>query len=238
MFGRFLELAIATQDILRSVQFYERLGFTQQPAGDAWRHRYAVLSDGRIALGLHERALSSPAPSFVLPELALARARLTAQGIAPEHTELREDSLHYLLLRDPGNHAVVLQEARSFSPSAPTTPTPCGYFLHLSLPQGDFVQARTFWEAAGLIALPSAEQPYEHLPLTGDQFELAFHRRAACAQPLLVFDSSDLRATIRVLHERGLSASPRRLTGLGLPEHLLLEAPEGTLLVIVNGDAP
>ena len=61
MFGRFLELGIATQDIATSVQFYERLGFSQLITGDAWSHRYGVLGDGRVHLGLHERAMPSPA---------------------------------------------------------------------------------------------------------------------------------------------------------------------------------
>ena len=57
MFGRFLELGIATPDIAASVQFYERLGFTQLLTGDAWPHRYGVLSDkwgNRWAIATHK----------------------------------------------------------------------------------------------------------------------------------------------------------------------------------------
>ena len=84
MFGRFLELAIATADIAASVQFYERLGFAQVPTDDAWSHRYGVLTDGRIHIGLHEREMPSPSICFVLPELAQARARLTAARFEQE----------------------------------------------------------------------------------------------------------------------------------------------------------
>ena len=83
MFGRFLELGIATPDIAASVQFYERLGFTQLLTGDAWPHRYGVLSDGRISLGLHERDMPSPSLCFVLPDLARARTRLAMAHIEP-----------------------------------------------------------------------------------------------------------------------------------------------------------
>jgi len=80
MFGRFLELGIATPDIAASVQFYERLGFTQLLTGDAWPHRYGVLSDGRIHLGLHECSMPSPSVCFVLPELAQADPRWIKQA--------------------------------------------------------------------------------------------------------------------------------------------------------------
>ncbi|MGH8231436.1 MAG: hypothetical protein ACRESY_06410, partial [Steroidobacteraceae bacterium] len=69
MFGRFLELGIATPDIAASVQHYERLGFSQLITGDAWTHRYGVLSDGRVPLALHQRPMPSPTLTFVLPQL-------------------------------------------------------------------------------------------------------------------------------------------------------------------------
>ncbi len=51
--GRFHELSIATADIRASLDFYESLGFWQAPTGDAWHHPYAVVTDGRVVLGLH-----------------------------------------------------------------------------------------------------------------------------------------------------------------------------------------
>src|SRR6185437_9836647 len=132
--GQFLELAIPTHDIAASVQFYERLGFTQRLTGDAWPHPYGVLGDGRIHLGLHQlpaaaRAregsydaaalLEGPSPCFVQPGLVRQAERLRQAGLVPEHLQLGEESLHHLWLRDPGGHALLMQEARSFSP-APT----------------------------------------------------------------------------------------------------------------------
>src|ERR1700685_3603731 len=135
MFGRFLELAIATEDIAAAVQFHERLGFAQLPTTDAWPHRYGVLSDGRIHLGLHERSMPSPALTFVLPQLASSRQRLHAAGFEPELAALGDDILHQLQLRDPGGHAVTLLEARTYSPAASggAAESVCGYFSHLSL---------------------------------------------------------------------------------------------------------
>ena len=45
MIGRFLELSVQTDDILASVEFYERLGFRQLQVGETWSHPYAVLTD-------------------------------------------------------------------------------------------------------------------------------------------------------------------------------------------------
>jgi len=52
--GRFLEFSLATPDIRASLDFYTGLGFSSADVGDAWPHPYAVVTDGRICLGLNK----------------------------------------------------------------------------------------------------------------------------------------------------------------------------------------
>jgi catechol 2,3-dioxygenase-like lactoylglutathione lyase family enzyme len=236
MFGRFLELGIATPDIAGSVQFYERLGFSQLITGDAWSHRYGVLSDGRLHLGLHERAMPSPALTFVLPQLASSQQRLRAASFEPEVAALGEDSLHQLHLRDPAGHAVMLLEARTYSPAAPGAQAAslCGYFSHLSLPQTDYQAAREFWERAGFVALPEENEPFPHLPLTSDHVDLGFHQRRTFDAPLLVFECADVTKNIARLRELGMPLSAQLPRGLDRKRNALIEAPEGTALLLVQ----
>ena len=44
--GRFLEFSVRAPEILESLGYYKLLGFAEQSIGDAWSHKYAVLSDG------------------------------------------------------------------------------------------------------------------------------------------------------------------------------------------------
>jgi len=235
MFGNFLELGIATSDIAASVQFYERLGFSQLITGDAWSHRYGVLSDGRIHLGLHERTMPSPALTFVLPQLASSRQRLRSAGFEPELAALGDDSLHQLQLRDPGGHAVTLLEARTYSPAAPgvAVQSLCGYFSHLSLPQPDYELAREFWERAGFVALPEEDEPFAHLPLTSDRLDLGFHQPRTADAALLVFECADLALNIARLRALGIGLSAQLPRGLDRAHGALLSAPEGTELLLV-----
>jgi catechol 2,3-dioxygenase-like lactoylglutathione lyase family enzyme len=238
MFGRFLELAIATQDIAASVQFYERLGFAQLLTSDAWPHRYGVLSDGRIPLGLHECTMPSPSLCFVLPELVRARARLLAAQIEPELAHLGEEQLHQLRLRDPAGCAITLLEARTYSPAPPAGgESLCGYFSHLSLPEADFELAREFWERAGFVALPELDEPYPHLPLTSDRLDLAFHRRRTFDAPLLVFECADIARQCAHLRALDIPLSRELPRGADPAGSVLIEAPEGTLLWMVGVSA-
>jgi hypothetical protein len=232
MFGRFLELAIATADIAASVQFYERLGFTQLIANDAWSHRYGVVSDGRIHIGLHERDMLSPAVTFVLPGLAAARSRLAAAGFEPDFERFGEEQLHQLRLRDPGGTAVMLLEARTYSPGAATAQrdSACGYFLQLGLPQQDFARACAFWERGGFVALPELDEPYAHLPLTSDGLDLGFHRPRLLDVPVLVFECDDPSRQRAQLAARSVSVSDELPRGMDAAAATVIEAPEGTLL--------
>jgi hypothetical protein len=236
MFGRFLELAITTGDIATAVAFYEQLGFAQLITGDALAHRYGVLSDGRLTLGLHEQERPSPSLCFVLPGLASARAVLELAGFEPELAELGEDALHALHLRDPYDHPVTLLEARTFSPAAPgaAVASLLGYFSHLSLPEQDFEAARRFWERGGFVALPELDEPYPHLPLTSDGIDLAFHEPRLCAQPLLVFECPELAACVARLRAQGVALQSKLPRGMDRTRCALTESPEGTLLLLVG----
>ena len=236
MFGRFLEIGISTRDIVASVQFYERLGFSQLTTSDVWSHRYGVLSDERLYLGLHEREMPSPSVTFVLPDLARSLQRLRAEHIEPESTAFGEDRLHQAWLRDPAYHAVTLLEARTYShaPKGSLAQSICGYFSHLSLPESDFDAAREFWERAGFVALAEEDQPFPHLPLTSDHLDLGFHRRRIFDGPILIFESTQVASTLERLRELEIPLSSELPRGVDGRSNGVIEAPEGTALLIAQ----
>ncbi len=67
--GRFLEFSVRTADILDSLAYYKTLGFTELEVGEVWPHKYAVVSDGLLSIGLHDREFASPALTFVHHEI-------------------------------------------------------------------------------------------------------------------------------------------------------------------------
>ena len=73
--GTFLELSVPTDDIQASLEFYQRLGFTELTVNDIRTHYYAVVTDGRIAIGLHAGGFDEPALSFVVEGAAAARTQ-------------------------------------------------------------------------------------------------------------------------------------------------------------------
>lgn len=238
MLGRFHEIAIATTDIRVSVEFYEALGFSHAPTGDARAHPYGVLTDGRLFLGLHQQRFASPAITFVRPGLVDHLPRLEAHGIELDFRHTGDDVFNEIGFRDPCGQSVRVLEARTYSPVTrrPEEVSLCGYFSDLSLPCGNFDAGRTFWEAMGFVATGESDEPYPHLPLTSDHLDIALHRPRTLDRPVLVFRDIGGRERVARLRDMGVRFSDELPPGLDPRENALLEAPEGTLLLLLASE--
>lgn len=235
--GRFLEIGIATSDIRASVEFYERLGFTQAATGDTWTHPYGVLTDGRTYIGLHQSRLDSPALTFVRPDVAGLSAELERLGVELSTRNLGSDVFNELAFHDPAGHAVRLLEARTYSPAdrSPRETSLCGELHAVSLPARDRERIRRFWQTLGLTAAEEEEsQPYPHLTLRSESVDLALHEPRFFPAPLIVFRDVAMAARIAHLRELGIGALAPPPRGLDRSENALLEAPEGTALLLCN----
>jgi catechol 2,3-dioxygenase-like lactoylglutathione lyase family enzyme len=237
--GRFHEISLRTDDIRASVEFYERLGFTQASTNDTWNHPYGVLTDGRIFLGLHQRRFPSPAVTFVRAGVAEVADALEARGIELDMRKTGEESFNEIGFRDPGGQNIIVLEARTYSPVTRTDSETslCGYFTEFSMPEPDFDAAREFWEPLGFVATEEPDAPYAHLPLTSDHLDIAFHRPRTLDRPMLVFRDANMRerlARIRAMGMRDAGELPRGLPPAG---NALIEAPEGTPLLLLEGES-
>jgi hypothetical protein len=237
IFGRFLELAVTSRDISASVSWYERLGFSQLLTNDIWSHPYGVLSDGHLCIGVHQRSDSSPTLTFVQPGVAGHVQALRAAGLEPHYTRLGEDDFHEVELRDPAGQAITILEARTFSPPRRGhSPSLCGWFSAWSMPTLNLEAVQAYWEHAGCVALELLDEPIVHLPLTSDHLSLALHRPRTLEAPCLVFTDPEMPRLIKTLAERDIHGSPELPRGLDPAANALLEAPEGTLLLLLHAD--
>ncbi len=151
--GRFLEYSIARRISGASLEFYARLGFSQAEVGEAWPHPYAVVTDGRIHLGLHQDFDPAPSLTFVKPDLLKHLAALESCGrqlsnFAGSATMCSTSSAGSIRRAI----SIRLVEARTFSPTkrAATDTSACGYFLEIALPAPSIEASKNFWEKLGI----------------------------------------------------------------------------------------
>lgn len=234
--GTFHELGIAVDDVHASVEFYERLGFTQATTTDTFSHPYGVLTDGRLYIGLHQRGGPSPVLTFVRRGVAQSVPALTSAGVELTLNHTGDEVFNQIGFEDPFGHAVAVLEARTYSPvdRDDTETSGCGDFAEVSLPATDFAAAQAFWEPLGFVAAEEVDSPYPHLSLTSDYLDIAFHPPRLCARPMLVFRDAGMPARIGRLRELGLSiaGTPRQLGNAAA----LIESAEGTPLLLLSGE--
>lgn len=238
MLGRFLEISIHTPVIQESVEFYQSLGFRQAPVGETWPHPYAVVTDGRLFIGLHGALIRSPALTFVLPRLADAVEALRDRGVDFDQERLGADVFNQVAFKDPNGHTVNILEARTFSPPDldAVVATTCGYFSEYGIPTRNPAASRDFWEPLGFVALDEESQPFARTPLTSDRLNLGMYRTRALRQPVLTFEDADMRERLTRLRERGFKLSDEMPDGLDDATNAILEAPEGTRLLLMQSD--
>ena len=236
LLGTFHEVSVVADDMRGAVEFYERLGFSQAPTSDTFAHPYGVLTDGRLFIGLHQRAGPSPVLTFVRPGLAASLGAFAAAGIHLTHCRTGEEVFNEIAFTDPFGHNVAVLEARTYSPVARSASETslCGDFAEVSLPVRDLAAAQSFWEPLGFVASDPPDSSCPYLALTSDHIDVSFHLASSCERPMLVFRDSGMRARIARLHELGLPLDAAPKPAQRAPGSALLETPAGMPLMLLE----
>jgi len=233
MLGRFLEISIHCPSVRESMEFYERMGLVLAATNDIWRHQYAVVTDGKVALGLHAYDFPSPSLTWVHAELSRYVPKLADKGIEFDFLKTGEEQFNEAGFRDPDGQMITMLEARTFSPAAVPSPGPViGYFREYRFPVRRVTDSARFWEPLGFVAMKTEGDEHGPVVLTSDGVDLCVYE-APTQPPQLVYGSPDLSGTIAALVARGISGDlVADVAGGG--DALELIAPEGTRVLVVQ----
>lgn len=234
MLGRFLEYSLATPDIRASLDFYIKLGFSQADVGEAWRHPYAVLTDGRICIGLHQESTAAPSLTFVKPGLSKFLSTLEAMPLEFEFRRLGEEVFNEVGWRGPCGQLLRLIEARTFSPSKRrvTDTSQCGYFLEIALPTPRLDASKAYWETFGFVGIDEIDGPWPHVSCTSDHIDIGLYDPTDLRRPALRFEVDDVAGTLARLAESGIPPGGEIPPPLRHLPAATLTAPEGTSIVL------
>jgi hypothetical protein len=232
--GRFLEFSVQTADILESMHFYKSLGFVELEIGDMWSHKYAVVSDGELNIGLHDRDFDGPALTFVLQDLAKHAPSMTDHGFDFSYMQLGEESFNELRFTDRDNHTIMMLEARTFHASEePDRDSLLGAWLELTLPVREAVSAAQFWAPIAPALLEMREEPTVHMRFDADGAPLGLSESIALQSPSLSFKCADRAALMAALEHHGMKYE--KFPGFE-GAFVAVEAPEGTMLYAFEED--
>jgi hypothetical protein len=233
--GKFLEFAVHTPDILESLSFYKLLGFHELEVRDTWPHKYAVVSDGDLCIGLHELPTEEgPALTFVLRKLAREARSMADHGFDFELLRLDEDVFNELGFRCRDNHRIRMIEARTFSrPDDDAESSLCGRFFEISLPVRDAMRAGRFWAPLAPEVQRIREEPTTHMRFNAAGIALGLSESIALSGPGLCFRCEDRDAVWIGLAKHGFAH--KEFPGFE-GAFMSVSAPEGTELFLFDED--
>lgn len=232
--GRFLEFSVRTPDILASLAFYRSLGFTELESGDIWSHKYTVISDGILNIGLHERDFRAPAITFVHQDIAKTARAMNDHGFDFNFMQLDEDAFNELGLADRDGHQVTMLEARTFhAADEDLDDSVCGAWFELSLPVRDAVRSARFWASVAPHILQVREEPTTHMRFDAGGAAVGLTESIALDSPSLCFKCQDKEALRALVEKEALRA--QRFPGYE-GAFLAIKAPEGTMLYVFDED--
>ena len=189
--GQFLEFSVRYADVLESLHFYKTLGFAELDIGDVWPHKYAVVSDGELNIGLHDREFDAPALTFVQHDLAKHAPSMTDHGFNFSFMQLGEDSFNELRFADRDGHMIIMLEARTFHASEePEKDSLCGSWFELTLPVRDALRAAKFWAPIAPTLLDMREEPTMHMRFDADGAPLGLSESIALKAPVPIVQVS------------------------------------------------
>ena len=234
MLGRFLEFSLATPDIQASLDFYTKLGFSEAQVGEAWSHPYAVVTDGRICLGLHQEAIPAPSITFVKPNLLKFVQPFEELGLEFTFRHLGNDVFNEVGWLDPSGQLVRLIEARTFSPSKRlgTETSRCGYFLEIAIPTPELDRSKAYWERFGFVGVDESDDRLPHVSCTSDHIELGLYDPSHLRRSTLRFEVDDVGGALARLAEIGISPAGEIPSPLRRVPAAVLIAPEGTPILL------
>ena len=234
LLGRFLEFSVLTPDIIESLGFYKLLGFQELRVGEVWKHKYAVVSDGVLNIGLHQGKLDRTALTFVHHDLARQARSMSDHGFDFRYLKIDADVFNELGFVDRDKNLIMMVEARTFSPADEyQDDSICGNWFETSLPVGDAMNAAQFWAPLAPEILRLREEPTTHMRFNAAGMSLGLSESIALNGPSLCFRCYDKDRVWTSIAQHGFDF--KEFPGYE-GAFMALRAPEGTMLFLFDED--
>ncbi len=234
LLGRFLEFSVQTDDIVESLGFYKLLGFQELTVGEVWKHKYAVVSDGVLNIGLHEGKFDRTALTFVHHDLARQARSMSDHGFNFRYLKIDADVFNELGFVDRDKNLVNMIEARTFSPADEyQDDSVCGNWFEITLPVRDVMRAAQFWAPLAPELLRLREEPTTHMRFNAAGMSLGLSESIALSGPSLCFRCDDKDRVWTYIAQHGFKF--KEFPGFE-GAFMSLQAPEGTMLYLFHED--
>ncbi len=218
--GDVTAITMSTPDLDKSLEYYQRLGFTL-----SWRidvpFSLIQMTDGALLLMLRLDKNPYCALSYFVKELDKVVAEVEGYGIVFSQKPNPNDFIKRYVMQSPDGLTISLVNfgdgfVQPPGPSMLTMPQEdyskpekyvnkiCGMFGELAHPVKDLEKSISFWKQLGFAVLSKFTSPYPWAILSDGLAVVGLHQTNNFSYPAITFFASDMKEKISKLKNNGL----------------------------------
>ena len=224
---------LTVSDIITSLAWYAKLGFTPVKGPVHRPDSIVYLSDGQVVLALVTGNAPSPMLVMRASNLRALRDSLDQLEIASGHT-LRGPTFSELQVTSPAGLYMSIRLASdedSIAFTRAVNPT-CGHLGELSIATPSLPSERTFWEQLGWKQVDGGDTPYPFAIMSDGTMKIGIHQGLDLPSAVLTYFSNDAADRIARLKGMGLRIEHDIVDGSQARENAALKSPDGQLVFV------
>jgi len=218
--GEISALTIASPDLETSLNFYQKLGFSEVMRMD-FPFPWIQITDDALLIMLREGHEKYLALTYYVKEIDKVVAEVESKGIQfvsrPQGSDFVKryvfqspDSLNISLVhiadgfsKPSGKTMLAMDQSDYFKPQTYTNQI-VGMFGELANPVKNLPASISFWESIGFAVLSKFASPYPWAILSDGLSIIGLHQTSQYDYPAITFFASDMKEKIEKLKQQGL----------------------------------
>lgn len=235
--GHYTRLVLSSTDVIRSMAWWTRLGFTPMPTNGGRPDSAMTLTDGQIVITLVKTLQPSPVIMFRTQNMLQVNDTLTSLAI-PVIADIKGPTFGELRIKSPN---AVYMAVRSESDEPLLTPTGvlnpiCGRITEVSIGTYYLKAEVAFWEMLGFVKARGDTKPYPFAVMMDNHVQVGLHESRDIPALAITYFSMDMPERIDRLKKSGMDIMEEIPSPDGHLGNIILTSPDGQLVYMFEGD--
>lgn len=231
-----VRLELASRDLLESLTWWARFGFTPIRRPGDRVDSALTLTDGQVVITLVKKSQPSPALIFRSEDLEKVKQDLDALGFRSD-VDTQDKVIREIRLRSPNSVFVTIRNKRVEPEIRPTTEMNpvCGKLTELSTAAVVLGDEKDWWTKLGFTVARGDKTPYPFVNMTSGFTELGIHEGRAISSLALTYFMPDMASRIARLKNQGLEPNDTAPGPDDVLRNAIFVSPDGQLLYLFEG---
>jgi predicted lactoylglutathione lyase len=230
--GNAVQLIINSENLQKSSQFYESLGFTKV-AENKSVSEWTQVTDGKLLILLNQDKMNYSGLTYYSEDIESRVAELEKAGIEFDAKINKDDKLYLAVLNEPNGLTISLMNYDStkiYKPGGHPV-SKCGNFGEISIEADDFETTVKFWHKLGFETYHDGKN---FINLKDGLITVGIYAKGVCnhlfRNPSITYFEPDTADRIAALKQEGFKFAQEIPDKDGNITDAIIEAPEGTYI--------